>query len=798
MHAVHQLQTVAGNPDNSTPAVMGTRNSMSACMTAVFLIVAFAVAFFAPATGHAQETGTDGGVVEAIRPALEKAAREGATVIVVGSPEQSKEAAEEASGPPLTEVVHQALTRLKAVWKDAGEAGPNIEATLAKSSPDGTTTWLFLAILAGIAGIVLGRLVERPVGGWIRDVFAPRIPDIPTSRMQQIGYLLFRGLMFILLALLSALIGTLLVIIYAGDHEASRITGLAVVWTYAAFQLLKAIYINFLVPNVPEYRMINMSNEDSRHLYRFLVSGTALSLTIIGLCLWMESLGLDVNTHKLALLFGSLTAALLFCAIAIVHRESVAKAILGTGDADGKPIWLKTLSRTWHVLTIVYVMAAWGVSAVRLLLDQPASSGLVGAPLVALIAGLVVYGMALIVIDFAFDRQIQELQPADGPADSVGQPAGDGEEEAEGDAAGEPAPDADAAVEVHEPPEPIFKGLIEHASALVVTFLGIALVVLVWGVDLDDPANPITRSLDIILVAFAGYIAYRGVALWIDRKVAEEDPGDPHELPGEGPGGTGASRLATLLPIFRNFLLITIVVIAGMIVLAELGVNIGPLFAGAGVVGLAVGFGAQTLIRDIFSGAFFLMDDAFRKGEYIDIGTAKGTVEKISIRSMQLRHHNGPLNTIPFGEIKQLTNFSRDWVMMKLPLRLTYDTDVEKVRKLVKKLGIELLDHPEFGPKFLQPLKSQGVKQMDDSAMIVRVKYMTKPGDQFEIRKLVYQRIRDLFEENGIKFAHREVTVRIADDTKKLSDEEKQAVAGAVRPVIEGADQGGKPAVDTP
>ena len=153
---------------------------------------------------------------------------------------------------------------------------------------------------------------------------------------------------------------------------------------------------------------------------------------------------------------------------------------------------------------------------------------------------------------------------------------------------------------------------------------------------------------------------------------------------------------------------------------------------------------------------------------------------------MQLRHHNGPLNTIPFGEIKQLTNFSRDWVMMKLPLRLTYDTDIERVRKMIKKLGIELLDHPEIGKKFMQPLKSQGVNQMDDSAMIVRVKFMTKPGDQFDVRKVVYQRIRELFEENGIRFAHREVTVRIADDDKEQPDAaKKKAAVGAVQRVIE-------------
>jgi len=217
-----------------------------------------------------------------------------------------------------------------------------------------------------------------------------------------------------------------------------------------------------------------------------------------------------------------------------------------------------------------------------------------------------------------------------------------------------------------------------------------------------------------------------------------------------------------------------------LIVLMEFGVNVGPLFAGAGIVGVAVGFGSQALVRDIFAGAFFLFDDAFRKGEYLDVGGVKGTVEKISVRSFQLRHHLGALHTIPFGELQVMTNYSRDWVIMKLPLRVTYDTDVEKVRKLIKKLGVELLDDPVIGDNFIQPLKSQGVIEMQDSAMIIRVKFMTKPGDQWLVRKKVYEEIRALFEREGIRFAHREVTVRLADGkVEDLNDEERKAVTAA-------------------
>ena len=234
-------------------------------------------------------------------------------------------------------------------------------------------------------------------------------------------------------------------------------------------------------------------------------------------------------------------------------------------------------------------------------------------------------------------------------------------------------------------------------------------------------------------------------------------------------------------------MLIIVIVTIFLIILLELGINVGPLFAGAGVVGVAVGFGSQSLVRDIFSGAFFLFDDAFRKGEYVDVGGVKGTVENISVRSFQLRHHLGALHTMPFGEIQVMTNYSRDWVIMKLPLRVTYDTDVEKVRKLIKNLGVRLLDDPVIGNNFIQPLKSQGVITMEDSAMIIRVKFMTMPGDQWLVRKKVYEEIRELFEREGIKFAHREVTVRLADgkSADDLTLDDREAIAAAAHASIE-------------
>ncbi|MEM6422233.1 MAG: mechanosensitive ion channel family protein, partial [Pseudomonadota bacterium] len=201
--------------------------------------------------------------------------------------------------------------------------------------------------------------------------------------------------------------------------------------------------------------------------------------------------------------------------------------------------------------------------------------------------------------------------------------------------------------------------------------------------------------------------------------------------------------------------------------------------ASAGIIGLAIGFGAQSLVRDVISGFFFLIDDAFRMGEYIETGGLKGRVERISIRSMQLRHHNGPLNTIPFGNIQDLTNYSRDWVIMKLPIKVTLDTDPERVRKLVKKLGVELLDDPMVGEKFMEPLKSQGVLGIDNWGMTMRVKFKTRPGEQFVTRRVVYAKLHEMFEREGITFASRDVRVRLDGTAPGEAPESARSAAGS-------------------
>jgi moderate conductance mechanosensitive channel len=299
----------------------------------------------------------------------------------------------------------------------------------------------------------------------------------------------------------------------------------------------------------------------------------------------------------------------------------------------------------------------------------------------------------------------------------------------------------------------------------------------IWNVDLPVGEAVVRTLIKILMIVLICYVAWGLINAAIMRRMRQEMPEVDDE---QEEGGAGGSRIATLLMLLRKFMLVVILVMAVLIVLSALGVNIGPLIAGAGVFGLAIGFGAQTLVKDIISGVFFLMDDAFRVGDYLEVSGSKGTVEHISLRSLRLRNPRGMVNFIPFGDIKLVTNLSRDYVIMKLDFRVRYDADVEKIRKIIKKkVYMKIADNPELGPKLLEPIKSQGVREMDDSAMIMRVKYKTKPGDQFAIRKEVYRLMQEAFKEEGIEFAHRNVTVYLPQGEADNESDKKALGAGA-------------------
>ncbi|MBE1283842.1 MAG: mechanosensitive ion channel [Rhodobacteraceae bacterium] len=651
---------------------------------------------------------------------------------------------------------------------------------LRETSPDGRIMTFVEVFGWCVFLLLLGRWASTEIYGKriARRFVVSRIVENPQGYKDKMPFLFMR--------FVAGIVGTIFAMVFAyiaGYLIFGETSDLAVEFTvtaiFSAFFIARTIsdvWRMVLSPYLSQYRIPHFSDRDAKRLYLWASALATYDVSTVILSTWVADFGLNYNVY--ALVYGVLTlvGATGNIAMILFNARAISSAIR-TGRSKESVSWiLRLLSVSWAPLTVAYVIFGWFQLAFDLVLERPAPLPVVAGTYSVLMSILIAYGVINYAIERYFNRsrQIKQIN-ADAAAD--GSAALDGE-------ILEPA---DEPSEPYRHPIATYEDLARRAAGVLAFGIGGVALMAVWNPDIDWMSDTyVERGIDVLVIMFIGYLVYHFFRIWIDSKIAEESVDMAEAELGDEGGAGSASRLATLLPLFRGAILAVVVVSIILIVLLELGINVSPLFAGAGVVGLAVGFGSQTLVRDVFSGAFFLLDDAFRKGEYIDIGDVKGTVEKISVRSFQLRHHLGALHTIPFGEIKVLTNYSRDWVIMKLPLRVTYDTDVEKVRKLIKKLGQQLLTDPVIGDNFIQPLKSQGVIEMQDSAMIIRVKFMTKPGDQWLIRKKVYNDIRELFAREGIKFAHREVTVRVAaDQEEQLTPKQKEAAVGAVQAAID-------------
>lgn len=594
--------------------------------------------------------------------------------------------------------------------------------------------------------------------GMARRLFRPlliRLPALDTrSDFGKLGVLALRLIVSMVEVTAFALIAIgMFFLVYQG-HEAARLA----FWTILAFVLCArtgAAFLRLLLaPDQGGLRLPAIDDATARQLYWSFLCLAALGAASVLSAMFLDHIGVD---PALLLAFGQLILVLNFVAIVAVigaHHDGIGRlvAIHPAEGAERATGLGGLIAGHWYVFAICYVVAMALFATVSRLLTGKTQTAHTVPTLAVLIAVPIVHGLLRMTVDrFFTDRAA---------------------------VAGTRAPVEMAPVEMArletEPSAVTVAGDTDGYGRVLMRngriLLGVVVVMLlaeIWEIDLDALAAHslgarIANSLfDIIITLILASAGWGIIKTAINRQLPHERL-DALALVDAEVVGTGLTRLETLLPLLRKFLFITLLVTVALIAISAMGINIGPLLAGAGVVGIAVGFGAQTLVRDIISGVFFLVDDAFRVGEYIDVGEGKGTVERMSIRALMLRHHLGQINTIPFGVIRRVTNYSRDWAIMKLELRVPFDADLEQVRKIVKQVGKEMMADPEYGQHFIQPLKSQGVHRMDDSSFIVRVKFMARPGEQFVLRREVFRRVQEAFQQHGIKFAPRRVIVDAA------------------------------------
>jgi small-conductance mechanosensitive channel len=525
-------------------------------------------------------------------------------------------------------------------------------------------------------------------------------------------------------------------------HEGRRILFLGLLGAVVLTRVVAALANFLLAPSRPEARFLPLDDAPAGTLATAVTVVAGLWSLGFALRNAFAAAGADGNEREaIAFLVGLVIMAVCVAAIWRV-REPIGKLIRNAGGGGPIAGWFADM---WPIAAVAYLISVFAGRVWETITGAP-PGGSEGILSLAILVGMPV-------VDYALSRTL--VSAAQAPKD------------------GGPSLLSQLVVSY----EPVLRKLVH----IVVIAGGMLALANLWDLDLFGMAERslggqiASALLGIGLVLLIAYVVWEIARTAIDRRLAEEDG---------LPDGTQTSRLRTLLPLLRIFVAITLVVMTTLSVLAALGVNIVPLLAGASIVGVAIGFGSQTLVKDIVSGAFFLMDDAFRVGEYIEVGDAKGTVEKITVRALFLRHHRGALNVLPYGQITRLRNTSRDWMIMILEFRLALETDLKKVKKIVKTIGDEVAADPELGPALLSPLKSQGVTATDESSLTVRVKYMVKPGDAaFMIRRVAYEKILKTFKASGIEFASRRVEVYVPHGEEHNAGR----LAAAALPAIEAA-----------
>ncbi len=625
---------------------------------------------------------------------------------------------------------------------------------------------LILTFFIAVLFIFLGLAVELLVGRFTENLRRQVLDAAPLGRLHFLGRVLSR-LLLNMLGMGTYILATFVLwaIFYNdGDPGYSIISGILIPSYYIRFFILIANLV--LSPAAPGLRLFPLPDEDTKFLFRWTIAIVVTSIAIADMAYLLQGhepgAGLSQESFLFLYSLSGLSVSVLMVVVIWQSRHRVARAIWPSdnrGDEATSSLRAK-FARSWHWLAMLYVIFMGLFWFVRGLAEGEMAmlSTIASVFLIPILIGISSWAERLLDIAAGVAHSEFISPDVDRPervTDSEELSSEETFDEIEG---------RKSYLQQHLP-------LIKIILRILLVTLLFFVILRLWGIDLPLGRLFTSTALNIIGLLLLGIVVWQFTRARIDRKIREEMPDDDEEME---EGGRGGSRIGTLLVLLRKFIFSVLFVIVSLIMLSSLGLDIGPLIAGAGVIGLAIGFGSQTLVRDILSGVFFLIDDAFRVGDYIETGGIKGMVEHISLRSVKLRHPRGMVFTIPFGDMGAVQNFSRDYIITKLDVRVRYDADVEKIRKIVKRIGKELQQHEEIGPVLLSPIKSQGVREMDDSAMILRVKFKTPPGEQFVVRREVYRLIQERFREHGIEFAHRNVTVYLPPEVTGAASAENQ------------------------
>ncbi len=307
-----------------------------------------------------------------------------------------------------------------------------------------------------------------------------------------------------------------------------------------------------------------------------------------------------------------------------------------------------------------------------------------------------------------------------------------------------------------------YLALLQGFAVSVVYFLILLVLVYIWGFDLfawidswftEQTWSRLSNAGTVILISFLIWeVAGTLIENYLD---ALDDDGKRVERSG---------RARTLLPLLRTFLFLVIAVIVTLTTLSTLGVDVTPVLAAAGVIGIAIGFGSQKLVQDVITGLFILFQDTIAVGDVVEVAGHTGTVERISVRTIELRDVSGRVHTVPFSEVTTITNHTKDFSYAELNIGIAYREDTDEVVEVIRQVGAELEMDVVHAVNILEPIQVFGVDELADSAVIIKARIKTKPLTQWSVRRGFNRLLKYRFDELGIEMPFPHQTVYFGED----------------------------------
>lgn len=540
---------------------------------------------------------------------------------------------------------------------------------------------------------------------------------------------------------------------------------MAVIIAVTCIRVIQIISKLVFSPASGDFRVIPMGDRSAFTSHRLLVWASGYIIAALMLAVVARRLGAELETVRLLQLLIATLLLVVTGAGVLKYRKQVQDHLIAGAMDDQSPSWGRTqFAKIWHILALLYLAILWFLTLSGL--ADPEIQGKGGGAFLLSFFVVPIWMVADQLIQWVVGYAMSTLRLHQDDYDDQVEPS-------------------EETLEQREKGRAFFLKVNSFARIVVIGAF-VVWVANLWEIRIPFFSELAAFMLDSIIILTVALVFWQFINSWIERKIQESIPEgeeDGEEAEDEWGGAATRGRAYTLLPMLRKFVGSVLLVMVTMILLSSLGVDIGPLLAGAGVIGLAIGFGAQKLVADVFSGFFYLLDDAFRVGEYLNAGTVSGTVETITLRNVMLRHHRGMLQIIPHSELGAITNFMRGGIVVKFNLDFPYDAPIDKIRKVIKKVGQKMLENEEYGKDFIRPVKSQGVREIANSVMTIRVKFTAQPGTHFVIRREAYRLITEALSEQGIHYAHRKVIVDVADlgegEGEKQDPEVKKQLAGA-------------------